>query len=149
MHNPPSVLENETQKLLWDFDIQTDHLISTRRQDLVIINKKKRTCRIVVFAVPADHRVKLKESNKKDIYFDQARELKKLWNTKVSMIPIVIGALGPAAKGFIQGLKDLEIRGRVETIQTTALLRSARILRRVLETWGDLLSLNLLWKTIS
>ena len=41
------------------------------------------------------------------------------------------------------------IGGRVETIQTTALLRTARILRRVLETWGDLLSLKLQWETIS
>ena len=38
----------------------------------------------------------------------------------------------------VQGLGDLEIRGRVETIQTTAFLWSARILRRVLETWGCL-----------
>ena len=37
----------------------------------------------------------------------------------------------------------------VETIQTTALLRTARILRRIMETWGDLLSLKLQWKTIS
>ena len=59
---------------------------------------------------------------------------------KVTIVPIVIGALG---------LEDLEVGGRVETIQTTALLRTARILRRVLETWGDLLSLRLQWKTIS
>ena len=42
---------------------------------------------------------------------------------------IVIGALGTITKGLIKGLEDLEIRGQVETIQTTALLRSARILR--------------------
>ena len=42
MHNPASVLENDTHKLLWDFDIQTDHQISARRPDLIIINKKKR-----------------------------------------------------------------------------------------------------------
>ena len=41
MHNPASVLENDTHKLLWDFDIQMDHLISARRSDLIIINKKK------------------------------------------------------------------------------------------------------------
>ncbi len=52
---------------------------------------------------------------------------------------IVIGAFGTVTKGLIQGLDDLEIRGQVETIQTTALLRLARILRRVLETWEDLL----------
>ena len=42
MHNPAPVLENDTHKLLWDFDIHTDHLISTRRPSLKIINKKKR-----------------------------------------------------------------------------------------------------------
>ena len=79
MHNPAPVLENDTHKLLWDFDIQTDHLISARRQDLITINKKKRKkiCKIVNFAVPADHRIKLKECEKRDKYLDLARELKK------------------------------------------------------------------------
>ena len=60
--------------------------------------------------------------------------MKKTWNIKVMVIPIVIGALGTIPKGLMKGLEDLEIRGRVEDIQTTALLRSARIQRRVLET---------------
>ena len=68
---------------------------------------------------------------------------------KVTIIPIVIGAFGTVTKGLLKGLEDLEVGGRVETIQTTALLKTARIPRRVLETWGDLLSLNLQWKTIS
>ena len=41
MHNLESVQENESHKLLWDFEIQTDHLISTRRPDLVIVDKLK------------------------------------------------------------------------------------------------------------
>ena len=41
MHNPAPVLENATYKLLWDFNIQTDHLIPARRPDLIIINKKE------------------------------------------------------------------------------------------------------------
>ena len=47
MHNPA-------------FDIDTDHLISARRPEHIIINdkKKKRTCKIVDFAVPADRRIK-------------------------------------------------------------------------------------------
>ena len=95
------------------------------------------------FAVPADHKIKLKGSEKKDKYLNLAMELKKLWNMKVTMIPIVICALGIVTKGFIKELEDLEIMKRVETIQTTALLESARILRRVLETWGDLQLLKL------
>ena len=111
--------------------------------------QKKRTCWIVDFAILADYRVKLKESEKRDKYLDLARELKKLWNKKVTVIPIVIGALGAVTKGLIKRLEDLERRGWEETIQTTALLRLARILRRVLETWGDLLLLKLQWETIS
>ena len=61
MHNQASVLKNELHKLLWDFDIQNDHLISARRPDLIIINKKEGTCRFLDFTVPADYRVKLKE----------------------------------------------------------------------------------------
>ena len=68
---------------------------------------------------------------------------------KVTIVPIVIGAFGTITKGLLKGLEDLEIGGRVETIQMTALLRTGRILRRVLETCGDLLSLKLQWKTIS
>ena len=76
MHKPAPVLENNTHKLLWDIDIHMDYLISARRSDLIIIHKKKkRTCKIVDFAVPADHRIKLKECEKK--YLDLARELKK------------------------------------------------------------------------
>ena len=149
MHNPAPVIENDSHKLLWDFNIQTDPLISARRPDLIIINKRKRICKIVDFAVPADHRLNLKQCEKKDKYLDYARELKKLWNMKVTIVPIVIGALVTVTKGLLKGLEDLEVGGRVETIQTTALLGTARILRRVLETWGDLLSLKLQWKTIS
>ena len=108
--------------------------------------KKKKICKVVDFAVPADHWIKLKESEKRDKYLDLARELKNLRNMKVKIIPIVIGAFGTVTKEILKGLEDLEVGGRVKTIQRTALLKTARILRRVLETWGDLLSLNLQWK---
>ena len=52
------------------------------------------------FVVPDDHRIKLKESEKKDKYFDLARELKTLWNMKVTVIPIIVGALGSVTDGL-------------------------------------------------
>ena len=82
--------------------------------------RQKRTCKIVDFAVPADHKIKLKESEKKDKYLDLARESKKIWNMKVTIIPIVIDAFGIVPKGLLKGLEELEIGRRVETIQTTA-----------------------------
>ena len=106
MHNPTSVPENDTHKLPWYFDILTDYLISARRPDLIIINKKKRTCKIVDFVVLPDYRVKLKESEKKDKYLNLARELKKLWKMKVTIITIVIGALGTVTEELVKRLED-------------------------------------------
>ena len=68
------------------------------------------------FAVLADHKVKLKESEKKSKYLDLARELRKLLNMKVTVIPTVTNALDTVTKGLIKRLEDLEIRWRVETI---------------------------------
>ena len=73
--------------------------------------------------------------------------MKKLWNMKVIIIPIAIGAFGTITKGLLKGLEDLEAGGRVVSIQP--LLRTTRILRRVLETWEDFLSLTLQGKTFS
>ena len=42
MHKPESILENEMHEIPWDFEIQTDHPIQTRRPDLVLINKKEK-----------------------------------------------------------------------------------------------------------
>ena len=41
MHNSDFVQENETQKLLWDFELQMDHLMLARQPDLVFVNKKR------------------------------------------------------------------------------------------------------------
>ena len=85
MHNPESVLHSE---------IQTDHLISARRPDKMIVKKKKKRRDPVDSVIPADHRVKLKESAKWDKCLDLAREKKKkLWNVKMTVKSIVIGSL--------------------------------------------------------
>ena len=51
---------------------------------------------------------------------------------RVTIVPIVIGAFGTVTKGLLNGLEDLEVGGRMETIQTTALMKTDRILRTVL-----------------
>ena len=61
--------------------------------------KKKKICKIVNFAVPANHRIKLQVSENRHKYLDLARELKKLWNMMVTIIPIVIGVFGTVTKG--------------------------------------------------
>ena len=90
--------------------------------------QKKKICKIVDFAVPADHRIKLKKCEKRDKYLDFARELKKLWNMKVTILPIVIGAFGTVTKRLQKGLEDLEVGGQVEAIQTIACKKTITII---------------------
>ena len=70
-----------SQKLIWDFEVQTYGPLNlgqnTRPKNNQQKKKKKRNCKIVDFAVPAEHKIKLKECEKKDKYLDLARKLKK------------------------------------------------------------------------
>ena len=133
-HEPESVLENEGYKILWDFSIQTDHVIEARRPDLVVGDKKERiSCKIIDVAVPGDSRIENKEKDNIRKYQDLGRELQKIWNVKVKIIPLVVGSLGAMPGQFGNRLKQIGITAGTAQVQKTVLLGTARILRKVLE----------------
>ena len=92
-HEPDSVMENDKCKILWDFTIQTDHIIQAKRPDIVLVNKQERTCQLIDVTFPADRKVVEKEEETIEKYMDLARKVMKLWNVRVKIIPVVIGAL--------------------------------------------------------
>ena len=67
-HEQESVLENEDYKILWDFSIQSDHVVEVRRSDMFVVDKKKRSCKIIDFAVPGDSRIDEREKDKIEKY---------------------------------------------------------------------------------
>ena len=73
-----SVLENENYKLLWDFNIRTDHNIEARRPDLVLVDKSKKSCHIIDVAIPENSGVREKEFEKVEKYQNLARELSRM-----------------------------------------------------------------------
>ena len=77
-HEPESVLENEDYKILWDLSIQTDHVIEARTPDLVVVDKKEKSCKIIDFAVPGYSKIEEKETDKIENYQDLGRELQKI-----------------------------------------------------------------------
>ena len=96
-----------------------------RRPDLVWINKRrkrKRPFRIIDFTVPGDRTVKIKENEKRDKFLDLALELRRLWNIKGTVIPIVTDALQTISKILLKQMEEFENEERAETIQK-ALLR--------------------------
>ena len=135
-HTAEKVLENDKAKILWDFSIQTDHVIQARRPDIVVKDKELDHTWIIDIAVPGDGRVKEKEREKVEKYQELARELRKLWRTSTTVVPIVVGALGAVAQLEENvGMLDIE-KKEVDRVQFSALLGSARILRMVLDISG-------------
>ena len=107
VHNPKSVLDNETHKSL--------NLGQTTRS-YNNQQKKKRTCRIMDFDTTERKWKNLKRGTNTSTLLGNWKSCRM----KITIIPIVINPLGTVTKGFVQELENLEIRERVETIQTTA-----------------------------
>ena len=132
-HEPENVLENEDYKILWDFSIQTDHVIETWRPDLVVVHQKERSCKIIDFAVHGDSTIEEKENDKIEKYQDLGREVQKIRNVKVKVIPLVVGSLGAIPKQFGNRLKQIGITVGNAQVLKTVLLGTVRIWRKVLE----------------
>ena len=120
-HIPEGAAEHEEVKVLWDVIVQCDNVIEARIPDIILIDKKEQKGIIIDIAVPADVRVGEKEKEKVEKYQDLKREIGRLWRLKmVEVLLVVVG----------------EFDGRIEKLQImqkTALLGTARILRKVLE----------------
>ena len=65
-HKHVKVVENVMFKILWDLNIQTDHVIQRRRSDIVVLYKTERKCHLI--AASGDKKIKLKEQEKVDNY---------------------------------------------------------------------------------
>ncbi|XP_068704337.1 uncharacterized protein [Montipora foliosa] len=101
---------------------------------MIVSDKREREGIIIDIAVLADVRVGEKEREKVEKYQNSKREIGRLWKLKiVELAPVVIGALGSVTKGFDRWIERLGILFNVGVMQKTALLGTARILRKVLE----------------
>ena len=98
-------------KVLKDFEIQTDHPVQEGKSDLVLINRKKEL--VIKCIQPLDQRVKVKVDEILNSYLDLARELKKLFNMKVTVITLIIEALGTVPKNLRNSPDELEIKRRI------------------------------------
>ena len=109
-------------------------VIEARRPDIIVIDKKERKGIIIDITVSADVRVGEEERDKVEKYQDLKRQMERLRKLKmVEVEPVVIGAPESVTKGFDRWIEKLGIPFNVEVMQKTALLGTARILRKVLE----------------
>ena len=132
-HKPDGAIENANYKILWDVMIQCDKEIEARRPDIVVVDKQRREVKIIDVAIPGDVRACEKELEKIDKYKPLKDEIARLWEMfKLTIIPIVVGALGAITNRFGKFMQEIGIDIRIEHVQKTALLGTARLLRLVL-----------------
>ena len=99
----------------------------------MLIAKRTKDVRIIDIAIPGDKRVKDKEIEKLEKYQMLKEEVRRLWKMKtVTVLPIVIGALGAVSQRFTGYVNKVGANIRLEIMQKTALLGTARLLRKVL-----------------
>ena len=133
-HSSEAVMEDYVIKLLLDVNIQCNHVIEAGRPDTVIMNKSGRTCIIVDIAVPGDSRIRHKEKEKEEKYKDLKRDIKGMWHFRnVVVLPVIVGALGSITKKLGEWIRKLDISLAIGLLQKTAILGTARILRKVLD----------------
>ena len=82
--------------------------------------------------IQSDKNIALNEIEKKSTYKDLELEIQRMWQMKTEVIPVVVGALGTVKKGMVENIKKVSERATVTEIQKICMLRSARILRKVL-----------------
>ena len=132
-HKPERVMESEICKILWDFPIQTDKKLEHNRPDIVVIDKTERTCLIIDPSCPFDLRVAKKEDEKLTNYNPLQYEIARIWKMKkVTIVPVIIGALGTVTENIDSWITKMGIVCSVELLQRGCLLGTARILRKVL-----------------
>ena len=134
LHYAEKVLENDRYKILWDFLIQCDRTIQACKPDLVLVDKRNKEAIIVDVAVPKDRLVADREVEKVQKYQELRREIQRIWGlSKVSVVPIVIGALGGVTDKLPEYLSRLTKRISLSQLQKTVLFSSSNILRTILD----------------
>ena len=100
---------------------------------MAVVEKKERSCKTIDFAVTGDNRIEEKEKDNIEKYQDLGRELQKIWNVKMKIMPLVVGSLCAIPKQFGNRLKQISITAGTAQVQKTVLLGMTTILRKLLE----------------
>ena len=117
--------------VLWNQAVHTDREVPANRPDIIIKNKKEKTCTVIDVAMPADRNVVQKEAEKKLKYKSLCIEM-RMWNLKCTIIPVIIGATGMVTRCLRKNLEAVPGKHSIDSLQNTATLGTSHIIRKVL-----------------
>ena len=132
MPDPVRTSADGRYEVRWDQKVVTPTAFVANRPDMVVIDRVGKKWALVDFAVPFDGNVVKKEKEKSDKHRELAAELSRMERVQVVVVPIVIGALGMVTNNLVGWLRKLGVGDVVGGLQTSAIIGTAAILRKVL-----------------
>ena len=132
-HQPLAVAENRGVRITWNMTVCTDKKLNHNRPDITLVRKNTQEWTLIDIAVTADKNIINTEEGKVDRHSDLAFETKRIHRAlKVTVILIVIGALGTISKNKKTWHGKLDIPDVVGSAQSSTILGTAHILQKVL-----------------
>ena len=124
--------EDGNIEVWWDQKVVTPTEFKYNRPDMVVIDKSNKKWWMIDFSVPYDPNVVSKEKEKINKYKKLAAEVARMHKVSVEVVPIIVGSLGVVTKDLTRWLDRIGVGDVVGGLQTSALIGTAAILRKVL-----------------
>ena len=132
-HQPLPTAETGEVRITWDMTIYTDKVLKHNRPDITLVHKDIQKWTLFDIAVPADQNITRTEEENVEKYQELGFEIRRIHGaSKVTIIPIVIGALGSISKGAKTWSGRLDIPDFLGSVQLSAILGTAHLLRKEL-----------------
>ena len=130
---PNPVFEEGDVTVLWNQAVHSDREVTANRPDIIIKNKKEKTCTLIDVAIPADRYFVQKEAEKKLKYKSLCIEIQRMWNLKCTFIPVIIGATGIVTRSLKKNLETIPGNHSIDSLQKTAIRGTSHIIGKVLQ----------------
>jgi hypothetical protein len=105
--------------------VQTDRTVPNNKPDIIIRDNEKGTCMLIDVPIPGDRNVIKQEAEKILKYKDLIIEIRRMWNVKTKVTPVITGATGTISKSFRKYLSSVPGQHDIKELQKTATLGTA------------------------
>jgi hypothetical protein len=138
---PKPVYEEGDVTVLWNQAVQREgegqrereREVTANKPNIIIKNKKEKTCTLIDVEIPADRRVVRKEAEKMLKYQRFCIEIQRMWNLKCMIIPIIIRTTGIVTRSLRKKLEAIPEKHSIDSLQKTAILGTSHTIRKVLQ----------------
>ena len=112
--------------------IYTDRTTAANRSDIVLKNKKDKTCLLIDMTIPLYTNTSIKTTEKLNKYKDFEIEVERMWGLKTTTVPVVMPALGTIKKDMENYTNKIPGSINIHELEKITLLSMVHLLKQVL-----------------